>query len=303
MESACDRVVSSQALPRALEVLVALGNFLNLNSVNGEAEGVMIDSLNKLRQVKSYGSQTTGLHYFTLVCQDRAKEIFNLSQEVGDCRGAAGVVLSQLTAEMNILRKGFESLKKELKSTKELIEKSKKISTIEKENMRDISTMKTEEMNNIFQNSLDLFLTKADEAIQQVEDMGKVVVSKFEEVKIFYGEYEATQPETFFTSLADFLVDFEKSRRDNEESRIRSKKKRQNKLKREKRSNDLKLKREAKAARGEKQTKHLKRGSASGFAPPKKAATPPALRVQSYSVTEGGENKVTSSSVSKFLPL
>ena len=135
--------------------------------------------------------------------------------------------------------------------------------------------------------------------------MGKVVVSKFEEVKIFYGEYEATQPETFFTSLADFLVDFEKSRRDNEESRIRSKKKRQNKLKREKRSNDLKLKREAKAVRGEKQTKHLKRGSASGFAPPKKAATPPALRVQSYSVhvTEGGENKVTSSSVSKFLPL
>ena len=44
---------------------------------------------------------------------------------------------------------------------------------------------------------------------------------------MFYGEFDDTQPEVFFSSLANFVVDFERARKDNEESRARSKKKKQ----------------------------------------------------------------------------
>ena len=44
-------------------------------------------------------------------------------------------------------------------------------------------------------------------------------------VKVFYGEFDDTQPEVFFSSLANFVVDFERARKDNEDSRARSKKK------------------------------------------------------------------------------
>jgi len=280
---ACDRVVASTALARALEVLMALGNFLNLYSVNGEAEGVMIDSLNKLKQVKSYGSQTTALHYFTLVVQDRSKDIFNLSSEVGDCRGASGVVLSQLTAELNILRKGFVQLQNELKQTKKMVAATVASSSTtlpERENMKDISTLGKDEMNLIFDKALESFLSMADTAIQEVETMEKSAVSKFEHVKVYYGEFEATQPEQFFSSLANFLVDFEQARRDNEDSRARSKKKKMNKQKQKKRELERKKRGEERARR-----KSMSLTSAGGTlrkgskrAPPAKANTPPALK-------------------------
>ena len=53
LKQACARVYDSQALKRALVLLLAIGNYLNLHSVNGEAEGITVDSLNKLKQAFS----------------------------------------------------------------------------------------------------------------------------------------------------------------------------------------------------------------------------------------------------------
>ena len=282
VHNACERVIQSDALGRALEVLVALGNFLNLYSVNGEADGVMVDSLNKLKQVKSYGSQTTALHYFTLVVQDRCKNVFNLSSEVGDCRGASGVVVSALTAEMNILRKGYVSLTNELKATSKIIQTEQNIAVkvLENENMKDISTYSTLDMNNSFLKSLDLFLKNADIEITVIEKMNENLGLKYNKVKEYYGEFENTQPEQFFSSLANFIVDFEQARRDNEDSRARSKKKKANKKKQD--AKDAKKKK-----RNEERTnrkKLMNNGKidvlkhSSGRRPPSKANTPPALK-------------------------
>ena len=199
--NACERVLTSKALVNALNVLVALGNFLNLYSVNGEAEGVTIDSLNKLKQVKSYGSQTTALHYFTLVVQDRSKDIFNLSTEVGDCRGAASCVLSQLTAELKILRKGFVALKNEHGYTTKMMavgqEEGGKValgaSSVppmkeEKASRKEISSLEQSEMNRMFLDGLETFLNYSDLIIASVEKMQESVVEQFEQGMLWLGD-------------------------------------------------------------------------------------------------------------------
>ena len=202
--NACERVLTSKALVNALNVLVALGNFLNLYSVNGEAEGVTIDSLNKLKQVKSYGSQTTALHYFTLVVQDRSKDIFNLSTEVGDCRGAASCVLSQLTAELKILRKGFVALKNEHGYTTKMMavgqEKKEEGGKValgassvppmkeEKASRKEISSLEQSEMNRMFLGGLETFLNYSDLIIASVEKMQESVVEQFEQGMLWLGD-------------------------------------------------------------------------------------------------------------------
>ena len=222
LKQACARVLNSKALKNALVLLLVIGNYLNLHSVNGEAEGVTIDSLNKLKHVKSYVSQTTALHYFTLVAQSRCPEIFNLSQEIGDCRGAASVVLSSIKAEIKMLRKGFASL---AQAKENVMKESDSVSkTVVPGSWEDrasaISSLETKTMNELFENAISAFMEQAGSRIDKIDAAGVEISAEFDSVRKHFGEFDSTQPEQFFESLADFLVDFEQSRRDNEESRI-----------------------------------------------------------------------------------
>ena len=252
MTQACTRVYESGALKKALVLLLAIGNYLNLYSTNGEAEGVTVDSLNKLKQVKSYGSQTTALHYFTLVAQSRCPDVFNLSQEVGDCRGASSVVLTALSAEIKMLRKGFSSLSQAKKMTLKDMDSADVVASDSgqvdswENRTKAISSMTKEKMNGLFLQAIDAFCESAIKRIESIEGKEKHVIAKFDEVRKHYGEFESTTPEQFFSSLADFLVDFEQSRRDNEDSRAKAKKRKLLKAKQEAQAQKLRLRREAK---------------------------------------------------------
>ena len=271
LKQACTRVFDSKALKRALVLLLAIGNYLNLHSVNGEAEGVTVDSLNKLKRVKSYGSQTTALHYFTLVAQSRCSEVFQLSQEVGDCRGAASVVLSSLKAEIKMLRKGFARLAQaKTTATKDIAEKSKggdgkdrKPAEIVpgswEDRMQAISTLDADTMNELFVKAIDTFMEGASQRLDAIDGAEGDVTTKFDAVRKHYGEFDATPPEQFFTCLADFLVDFEQSRRDNEDSRNKAKKRKIMKAKQEAQARKLELRRQARKKVNEK-----KNGSGGG---------------------------------------
>ena len=264
LKQACARVYDSQALKRALVLLLAIGNYLNLHSVNGEAEGITVDSLNKLKQVKSYGSQTTALHYFTLVAQSRCPEVFNLSQEVGDCRGAASIILSSLKAEIKMLRKGFTTLMQaKTTAVKDIADQTKGKEGMDtkaagsapgswEERMQAISTLDTNTMNELFVKSIDTFMEESIRRIDAVDKTEGEVTTKFDAVRKHYGEFDATQPEQFFACLADFLVDFEQSRRDNEDSRNKAKKRKIMKAKQEAQARKVELRREARKKAKEK---------------------------------------------------
>ena len=46
----------------------------------------------------------------------------------------------------------------------------------------------------------------------------------YKDMLTFYGELETKNPSDFFSSIADFIVEFENAQKDNEESRQRAKK-------------------------------------------------------------------------------
>ena len=114
LHETANRVRNAKSLHGALSILLALGNFLNEGASNGDADGVSIDALNKLKNVKSYGTKTTALHYFAIVVQSRAQHVLKLSEECGDCRGASSVVLSQIQSDfqtvVKLLQRGYEML-------------------------------------------------------------------------------------------------------------------------------------------------------------------------------------------------
>ena len=90
-------------------------------------------------------------------------------------------------------------------------------------------------------------------------------------VKKMYGEFDATQPEAFFACLADFLVDFEQARRDNEESRARAKKRKLNKAKAEAQKRKLEVRKKerekAKARQKEREDAEDAEDAAAGKQP------------------------------------
>ena len=96
-------------------------------------------------------------------------------------------------------------------------------------------------MNSLFCAAIGRFLETAQARIQAIEDLEKRARARFEDLKKMYGEFDATQPEAFFACLADFLVDFEQARRDNEESRARAKQRKLNKAKAEAQRRKLEL--------------------------------------------------------------
>jgi hypothetical protein len=210
------RVTNATSLHNALNVVLALGNFLNKGGSNGDADGVSIDSLNRLKNVKSYGTKTTALHYFAIVAQSRAPDILKLSEQCGDCRGASSVVLSQIVTDLKLLQRGFDMLLKECEKVKSDVKKTDITEDNFKNEVHDLNL---------------LFLKSSDHVCQQYKSRLDEISKKMDDTQLaytnmlkFYGELETKKASDFFSGVADFIVEFENARKDNEESRQRAKK-------------------------------------------------------------------------------
>ena len=216
LHETANRVRNAKSLHGALSILLALGNFLNEGASNGDADGVSVDALNKLKNVKSYGTKTTALHYFAIVVQSRAQHVLKLSEECGDCRGASSVVLSQIQSDFKLLQRGYEMLLAEVEKVQADVDNCKvgdpgfnepahKLSLLFLKTSEDIS---------------EQYSVRLGELSDKLEATNKA----YKDMLTFYGELETKNPSDFFSSIADFIVEFENAQKDNEESRQRAKK-------------------------------------------------------------------------------
>ena len=210
------RVTNASSLHNALNVILALGNFLNKGGSNGDADGVSIDSLNKLKNVKSYGTKTTALHYFAIVAQSRAPDILKMSEQCGDCRGASSVVLSQLITDLKLLQRGFDMLLKECEKVKVDVEEADVNGKNFKKEIHALNVIFLKSSKEICQR----FKARLDEITTKMNDTQLAYANMLK----FYGEFETKKTSDFFSGVADFIVEFENARKDNEESRQRAKK-------------------------------------------------------------------------------
>lgn len=107
-------VSRSRRLRKLLEIVLALGNYMN-RGTRGNASGFRLASLNRLADTKSSAAKgTTLLHYLVQIIEKRFKDILRLDEDIPHVKIAAKVSLGELSKDMAQLRVGLKDVAKEI---------------------------------------------------------------------------------------------------------------------------------------------------------------------------------------------
>ncbi|KAJ8720073.1 hypothetical protein PYW07_012116 [Mythimna separata] len=199
----------SRRLRALLEVVLALGNYMN-RGARGNASGFRLTSLNKLADTKSSVSRnTTLLHYLVEMLETQFKDILLLEEDLPHVRAAAKVCVEQLDKDVGALRVGLREVARELEYHAALANRSH---------------------NDMFLPVMRDFHAHAVCSFTQLEDLFQDMKSRLEACAHAFGEEPSASPEQLFGALDAFLTqlgdaraecDAARRRRDDEERRTR----------------------------------------------------------------------------------
>jgi hypothetical protein len=100
-----------------IQVILAMGNFLNNGTAKGLALGFKLNSLQKLCDVRAADNKTNLLHFIVKQLEDKfGAETLNFSQELKACKRAKTLSLSQIGGEIAELRKRLTEAENEVKN-------------------------------------------------------------------------------------------------------------------------------------------------------------------------------------------
>ncbi|KAM8794067.1 formin-like protein 3 [Eudromia elegans] len=105
-------VKASPKLKRMLEIILALGNYMN-SSKRGAVYGFKLQSLDLLLDTKSTDRKLTLLHFIALTVRDKYPELATFWQELHFVEKAAAVSLENVLQDVKELGRGMELLRRE----------------------------------------------------------------------------------------------------------------------------------------------------------------------------------------------
>uniref|UniRef100_A0A8C5AP49 Formin-like 3 n=1 Tax=Gadus morhua TaxID=8049 RepID=A0A8C5AP49_GADMO len=110
--AASGSVKSSSKLRRMLEIILALGNYMN-SSKRGSVYGFKLQSLDLLLDTKSTDRKMTLLHYIALIVKEKYSDLANFYSELHYVDKAAAVSLENVLLDVRELGKGMDLIKRE----------------------------------------------------------------------------------------------------------------------------------------------------------------------------------------------
>ena len=113
LNKGCSELRDSKSFKKILEMVLALGNFMN-NGFRGGAYGFKITSLNKLADTKSFDNQTTLLHFLAKLVKTKYPEALGFINEFNCIHDACRIDMAHTKLELRLLRKGLSDLSNEL---------------------------------------------------------------------------------------------------------------------------------------------------------------------------------------------
>uniref|UniRef100_A0A4W3IYC3 Formin-like 3 n=1 Tax=Callorhinchus milii TaxID=7868 RepID=A0A4W3IYC3_CALMI len=105
-------IKSSQKLKRMLEIILALGNYMN-SSKRGSVYGFKLQSLDLLLDTKSTDRKLTLLHYIAIVIKEKYAEITNFWSELHFIDKAAAVSLENVLLDVKEMGHNMELIRRE----------------------------------------------------------------------------------------------------------------------------------------------------------------------------------------------
>ncbi|GAB1301173.1 Disheveled-associated activator of morphogenesis 2 [Apodemus speciosus] len=190
----------SKRLKQMLEVVLAIGNFMNKGQ-RGGAYGFRVASLNKIADTKStLTANISLLHYLIMILEKHFPDILNMPSELLHLSEAAKVNLAELEKEVGTLRRGLRAVEVELE--------------YQRHQARD--------PNDKFVPVMSDFITVSSFSFSELEDQLNEARDKFAKALMHFGEQESKmQPDEFFGIFDTFLQAFLEARQDLETMRRR----------------------------------------------------------------------------------
>ncbi|XP_055469943.1 disheveled-associated activator of morphogenesis 2 isoform X2 [Psammomys obesus] len=190
----------SKRLKQMLEVVLAIGNFMNKGQ-RGGAYGFRVASLNKIADTKSSIDRNISLlHYLIMILEKHFPDIMNMPSELQHLSEAAKVNLAELEKEVGALRRGLRAVEVEL----------------------EYQRCQARDPNDKFVPVMSDFITVSSFSFSELEDQLSEARDKFAKALTHFGEQESNmQPDEFFGIFDTFLQAFLEARQELEAMRRR----------------------------------------------------------------------------------
>ena len=189
LSTAINSVKNSQHLFQLLELVLAIGNYLNGTGNAGGCYGFRINSLNKMMDVKSSDGKMSLIHYLYDLVSKKHKELLAINNELSACAEASRLNIRETMAHVAELKTGFASVD---------------------------ALLNDPSVDSTFTKTMGPFASSAKSTIEQLDNRGSTLEPKFKECVTFYGEPASTEPEDFFGAINNFLESFARAKSDNE---------------------------------------------------------------------------------------
>nr|XP_016936680.2 disheveled-associated activator of morphogenesis 1 isoform X1 [Drosophila suzukii] len=194
-------VARSRRLRKLLELVLALGNYMN-RGARGNASGFRLASLNRLADTKSSAAKgTTLLHYLVQVIERKFKDLLKLEDDIPHVREASKVSLGEMDKDIQMLRTGLADVAREIEFHRS--------SGPAQQGDRFLPVMRE-------------FHAQASVRFAELEDKFQDMKTRFDRaVRLFGEDGSVLQPDEFFGIFDSFLGAFAEARHDNESFRRR----------------------------------------------------------------------------------
>ncbi|XP_030920256.1 formin-like protein 2 [Geospiza fortis] len=178
-------IKSSQKLKKILEIILALGNYMN-SSKRGAVYGFKLQSLDLLLETKSTDRKQTLLHYISNVVKEKYQHVALFYNELHYVEKAAAVSLENVLLDVKELQRGLELTKREY-------------------TMHDHNTMLKE------------FIQSNEGKLKKLQDDAKIAQDAFDDAVKYFGENpKTTPPSVFFPVFVRFVKAYKQAEEENE---------------------------------------------------------------------------------------
>ncbi|XP_044009291.1 disheveled-associated activator of morphogenesis 1 isoform X2 [Aphidius gifuensis] len=194
------QVARSRRLRKLLELVLALGNYVNRGNARGNAYGFRLASLNRLVDTKSSCSKgTTLLHYLVQILESRFRDVLEIEEDMPHVRTAARVSMADLQKEVANLKNGLQDVQREIEFHRGQVQVLQ---------------------GDMFLPSMRDFQAQATCRLAEAEDLFQDMKTRFDRAVRLFGEDSAgVQPDEFFGIFENFLQAFAEARQDVENMR------------------------------------------------------------------------------------
>uniref|UniRef100_A0A673MQF4 Formin-like protein 3 n=1 Tax=Sinocyclocheilus rhinocerous TaxID=307959 RepID=A0A673MQF4_9TELE len=180
-------VKSSPKLKKILEIILALGNYMN-SSKRGSVYGFKLQSLDLLLDTKSTDRKMTLLHYIALVVKEKYPELTTFYNELHFVDKAAAVSLENVLLDVKELGKGMDLVRREC-------------------SLHDHAVLKG-------------FLQTSDTQLDKLQKDSKTAEEAFNNVVLYLGESpKTTPPSVFFPVFVRFIKAYKEAVEENEQKK------------------------------------------------------------------------------------